>query len=213
MRSAKTRERVGRNAEPACSAAEVRYNHGVFGRLFLLFTLVPALELYVLIAIGERIGAPATIAMLIATGVLGAALARAEGTRVLRAWQQSLAAGTVPADGVVSGVLVLLGGALLISPGVISDAAGILLLVPFTRRLIARIVTARVQRAIERGTIRVVHTHARSVDPFGYARRGQGGREVIDVEAEVVEPRAIPPDGRDGSERTDPGGEPPRGAR
>ena len=137
----------------------------MIARLFLLFTIVPALELYLLIAIGERIGAPSTIAMLIATGVLGAALARAEGTRVLRAWQQALAAGTVPADGVVSGVLVLLGGALLISPGVITDVAGVLLLVPYTRRLIARMVTARVQRAIERGTIRVVHAQA-SEGPF-----------------------------------------------
>jgi UPF0716 protein FxsA len=171
----------------------------VVARLFLLFTIVPALELYLLIAIGERIGAPSTIAMLIATGVLGAGLARAEGTRVLRAWQESLAAGTVPADGVVSSVLVLLGGALLISPGVITDVAGLLLLVPYTRRLIARLVVARVQRAIERGAIRVVHTQMGAQGPFGHGPRPRSRArprpgDVIDVEGETVTP---PRPGRD----------------
>jgi len=183
---------------PACSARGLRYNDLVLARLFLLFTILPAVELWLLIAIGERIGAPATITMLILTGVIGAWLARAEGTRVLRAWQQALAAGTVPADGVVSGVLVLLGGALLISPGVISDLAGVLLLVPFTRRWIARIVMARVQRAIERGTIRVMHAPPGPGGPFAYRQRTHAGpREVIDVEAEVVEPAQIAPETRD----------------
>jgi UPF0716 protein FxsA len=175
----------------------------VVARLFLLFTIVPALELYLLIAIGERIGAPATIAMLIATGVLGAVLARAEGTRVLRAWQQSLAAGTVPADGVVSSVLVLLGGALLISPGVLTDAAGVLLLVPFTRRLIARLVIARVQRAIERGTIHVMHAQAGAHGPFSH-RAPPRSRDVIDVEGETVEsprPARGLPDGEEHERR------------
>jgi UPF0716 protein FxsA len=192
----------------------LRYNDPVLGKLFLLFTILPALELWLLIAIGERIGAPATIAMLILTGVVGAALARAEGTRVVRAWQQALAAGTVPPDGVVSGVMVLLGGALLISPGVISDAAGVLLLVPYTRRLIARIVTARVQRAIERGTIGVVHSQRAAGGPFvyGHGRGAHGGREVIDVEAEVVEARQIAPETRDAPDAPGPEAKPDRTA-
>jgi UPF0716 protein FxsA len=184
----------------------LRYNEPVLGKLFLLFTILPALELWLLIAIGERIGAPATIAMLILTGVVGAALARAEGTRVVRAWQQALAAGTVPPDGVVSGVMVLLGGALLISPGVISDAVGVLLLVPYTRRLIARIVMVQVQRAIERGTIRVVHSQRPAGAPFVYGQGGGSpvGREVIDVEAEVVEARQIAPETRDAPDGASP---------
>jgi UPF0716 protein FxsA len=177
----------------------LRYKTSVIARLFLLFTIVPALELFLLIAIGERIGAPATIGMLIATGVLGAVLARAEGTRVVRAWQQALAAGTVPAEGVVSGMLVLLGGALLISPGVVTDLAGVLLLLPFTRRPIARLVSSRVRRAIERGAIRVVHPRA---DTSGAFRHGvpPGRGDVIDVEGETVESHAAGPALGDGDD-------------
>lgn len=164
------------------------------GRLFLLFTVVPLVDLYLLLRIGGRIGGTATLALVLVTGALGAALARAEGTRVLRAWQQALAAGTVPADGVVSGVLVLVGGALLVTPGVLTDAVGLLLLLPATRRLIARLVIARVQRAIERGSIHVVQTRMGAPGPFPYGggQRGpsRNDGDIIDVEGETVEPHS-----------------------
>jgi len=158
----------------------------MLGKLFLLFTIVPALELYVLIQIGERIGGLATLVMLFATGILGAALARAEGLRVLRTWQSSLAAGTVPPDGVISGALVLLGGVLLISPGVLTDVAGLLLLVPVVRRPIARYVASRLERAVATGTVRVVQMRAAPGDPFSGVRRPPARPDVIDVEGEPV---------------------------
>jgi len=159
----------------------------MLGKLLLLFTIVPALELYLLIQIGDRIGGLATLAMLFGTGILGAALARAEGLRVLRTWQSSLAAGTVPPDGVVSGVLVLLGGLLLITPGVLTDVAGLLLMVPAVRRPVARYVTHRLERAIASGTIKVVQTHpaAGPRDPFA-PRQPRAYPDVIDVEGEPV---------------------------
>jgi UPF0716 protein FxsA len=163
----------------------------VLGKLFLLFMILPLVDLYVLLQIGERIGGVPALAMVVLSGALGAALARAEGTRVLRAWQQALAAGAVPQEGVVSGVLVFVGGALLITPGVISDAIGLLLLVPFTRRPIARWLAARVQRAIERGSIHVVHAQPGMPGPFGSGARPSHEPirgQIIDVEAEVVEP-------------------------
>jgi UPF0716 protein FxsA len=147
------------------------------------------LDLYLLLKLGDRIGFVATVVLVVLTGILGAALARSEGTRVLRAWQRSLAAGTVPADGVVSGALVLLGGALLISPGVLTDVLGIVLLVPYTRRLVARLVSAAIKRGIERGSIRVVQSRAGSAEPFtGRPFRAPGA--VIDVEGEPVVPDA-----------------------
>jgi UPF0716 protein FxsA len=159
----------------------------VFGKLFLLFTLLPLLELLVLIQIGERIGAVPTIAMVLFSGVLGAALARAEGLRVARAFRQSVSTGQVPADSVINGALVLLGCALLITPGVLSDVLGIVLLLPPSRRIALRIVSARVRSALERGALRVVSAPGMPRDPFGTARppiRGQ----VIDVHGEPVEP-------------------------
>jgi UPF0716 protein FxsA len=169
----------------------------MLGKLFLLFTIVPAVELYLLIQIGDRIGAIATLAMLFGTGILGAALARAEGLRVVRTWQSSLAAGTVPPDGVVSGALVLLGGVLLITPGVLTDVAGLLLLVPAVRRPVAHYVTRRLERAIAAGTIKVVQTHRGSGprDPFTTRRRPNAYPDVIDVEGEPV-PDERPPRSR-----------------
>ena len=136
------------------------------GKLFLLFAILPLVDLYVLLQIGERIGGVPALAMVVLAGALGAALARTEGTRMLRAWQHALAAGTVPQEGVVSGVLVFVGSALL-SRRVISDALGLLLLVPFTRRPIARWLAARVQRAIERGTIHAAQAQPGMSGPFG----------------------------------------------
>jgi UPF0716 protein FxsA len=172
----------------------------VFGKLFLLFTVLPLLELFVLLQIGERIGGVPTIAMVVFSGVLGAALARAEGLRVARAFQQSVSTGHVPADSVINGALVLLGCALLISPGVLTDVLGIVLLLPPSRRIALHIVAARVRRALERGALRVVHAPGIPRDPFGAARPPVHG-QVIDVHGEPVESARVDP--KRLAERTD----------
>lgn len=166
-------------------------------KLFLLFTLVPLVELWLLLAIGDAIGFWATVGIAVGTALLGAALAKYEGRRVLAGWRDALAAGRIPDEGVTGGVLVLLGAALLITPGVLTDVAGLLLLFPPTRRRIASLVRARMERQItERGRgegggaawqVRVM----RFGGPFPGApdasapRRRQRG-EVIDVDADQV---------------------------
>ena len=114
--------------------------------LFLLFTVVPFIELYLLLSMGRNVGFMPTLAFVIGTGLLGAFLSRREGLRVLRDWQRSMAQGRIPEDGILSGALILLGGALLIAPGVLTDLTGMLLLIPPTRRFIA----ARLRRGLER---------------------------------------------------------------
>src|SRR5512133_3368082 len=94
------------------------------GKLFLLFTALPLLDLWVLLRIGGAIGFWNTIALVVATGLAGAWLAKLEGART-------------PDEGVLSGALVLAGGLLLVSPGVITDALGLVLLFPPTRRVVA----------------------------------------------------------------------------
>lgn len=158
----------------------------MFGKLFLLFTVLPLVDLYLLLQIGDAIGGLPTLALVVATGALGAVLARAEGLRVLRALQAAVSHGAVPRDGVLSGALLLLGGALLVTPGVITDVIGLLLLVPFTRRRIAVLIAARMQGAIERGSIQAVQTR------FDSSRVGQPrtrADDVIDTEGESVPPR------------------------
>lgn len=108
-------------------------------KLFLLFTVVPALELYLLVQIGKVIGAPETVLGVIAMGALGSWLAKREGLGLLRQLSEDMGRGIPPADRLVEGLLVIVGGVLLITPGVITDLFGILLLFPLTRRPLARL--------------------------------------------------------------------------
>jgi UPF0716 protein FxsA len=102
-------------------------------RLLLLFILVPLIEVALLIQIGDWMGVLPTIGLVIFTGVVGAALARREGLRTWRAIQAELAAGRLPGDRMVDGLLILLAGAVLVTPGVLTDTIGFLLLVPPVR--------------------------------------------------------------------------------
>jgi UPF0716 protein FxsA len=104
------------------------------GRLFLLFTVVPALELALLLQIGATFGAWPTFALLLASGLVGAALARQQGATVLTQLRADLQRGLPPGDHVVEGALVLAGGLLLLTPGLLTDLLGLALLVPASRR-------------------------------------------------------------------------------
>ena len=108
------------------------------GRLLLLFIAVPAVELMLLIEIGQRIGTLATIGLIMGTGIVGASLARQQGMSAFARLRTDLADGRSPAEPIVDGVLILVAGAVLITPGVLTDLFGFLLLVPACRRLLKR---------------------------------------------------------------------------
>src|SRR5438105_930831 len=107
--------------------------------LILLFIVVPIAELYVIIQVGEAIGALPTIAILIADSVLGSWLLRSQGRGAWRRFNEALAAGRPPAREVLDGALVIFGGAFLITPGFLTDIVGVVLLVPPTRALVRRV--------------------------------------------------------------------------
>ena len=144
-------------------------------KLFLLFTLLPLVDLWVLLAIGRALGFWPTVALTVATGVAGAALAKAEGRRVVAGWRRAAAEGRLPEEGVLSGALVLAGGVLLVSPGVITDALGLALLFPPTRRLAAAALRRALARGVQSGRVRVVTFGSRPPP------RGRDGGEPIDV--------------------------------
>jgi UPF0716 protein FxsA len=121
------------------------------GKLLLLFILVPAVELVLLIELGGRIGTLATLALIVITGVLGASLARWQGLGVLRTMQAELAGGRIPANAIVDGVIVLLAGALLMTPGFLTDTVGFLCLIPGVRRLAKRTLWRRLEAAVHHG--------------------------------------------------------------
>ena len=122
-------------------------------KLFLLFTLVPVIELYLLIKIGVVIGPVPTIAIVIITGIAGAWLAKHQGIVVLRRLQNEMAEGRPPGNSIVDGVLVLVAGILLLTPGLLTDMCGILLLIPFTRRLIREYIKTKLKRKLDAGQI------------------------------------------------------------
>jgi UPF0716 protein FxsA len=102
--------------------------------LLLAFTVFPLVELALLIEVGRRIGSLYTVAIILVTGVLGAYLARAQGLSVVRQVKARTSRGEIPGNELIDGVLVLTGAAFLITPGVITDLAGLSLVAPPTRR-------------------------------------------------------------------------------
>lgn len=117
---------------------------GRWGLLGLAFVLVPVVEIYVLIQVGQVIGAWWTVLLLIADGVLGSYLMRHHGNKAWQALRQALAEHRMPTRELADGALVLIGGTLLVTPGFVSDLAGLFCVLPFTRplarRLLARVV-------------------------------------------------------------------------
>lgn len=156
------------------------------GRLFLLFTLVPLLELYLLVTLGGIMGVGPTIALVAVTGFAGAALARREGRKALASYQEALAKGQLPEDGIVSGLLILAGGVMLITPGVMTDAFGLAMMIPPLRRGVAKLVKRRLQARIASGDVQVMHIGASGVG-FDVGGRGRAEGAVVDVE--VVDER------------------------
>ena len=118
----------------------------MFLRLLLLFTVVPLVELFLLVKLGTVVGVGPTVGLVIFTGVLGAWLARQQGLGVLRRLRADLEAGRLPAGALIDGLLILVAGAVLLTPGLLTDALGFVLLVPPSRAAVRRIVVARFSR-------------------------------------------------------------------
>lgn len=127
----------------------------MFAKLLLLFTLGPLVELYVLIEIGRRVGTGPTIILVLATGFFGVFLARAQGFLALRRIANTLRNGELPGDELLDGVLILVGSAFLLTPGLISDTIGFLLLLPAPRKKVKRLILRKLRRALDEGTLRI----------------------------------------------------------
>ena len=127
----------------------------MFLRLFLLFTLVPAIELYLILKVGSAIGAANTIWLIIGTGILGAYYARQQGFKVVNNIQWKMQQGTVPGDDLVNGAMLLVGGAFLITPGFITDFAGFSLIFPPTREIIKIGVRRYLEKRVRKGEVKV----------------------------------------------------------
>jgi UPF0716 protein FxsA len=110
----------------------------MLARLLLAFTIVPLVEIVLFIEIGSRIGTWTTLLIIALTAVLGATLAHREGLKTWWRIQDRLASGQMPGEELLDGVLVLIAGALLLTPGFLTDAIGFVMLFPVTRQVIKR---------------------------------------------------------------------------
>jgi UPF0716 protein FxsA len=125
-------------------------------RLFILFSVVPIVEIWLLIKVGRVFGALPTVALLLVISSVGAWLAKSQGLRVITEIRDELAGGRVPGGPLLDGALILAGGILLLTPGFFTDFLGIFFLVPASRRLLKIWLRRRLERALHNGTI-VIH--------------------------------------------------------
>ena len=164
--------------------------------LLFLFVVVPILEIYVIIQVGQAIGAWWTIALLIADSIIGSVLMRSQGRAAWRRFQLALAEGRMPAREVLDGVLVVFGGAFLLTPGFCSDIVGALLLLPPTRAVIRRMLVRRFSMRM------LSDLPSPGIPGAGRRRRapgGPGGRgapapgdDFVEGTATEVDPRRLP---------------------
>jgi len=162
--------------------------------LVLIFIVLPVAEIYVIIQVGEAIGALPTIGLLILDGFLGAALLRHQGRAAWRRFNEALAAGRIPAREVFDGAMVIVGGAFLLTPGFITDVIGLLLLIPASRAmfrgLVSKVAVGRagfVVRTAQWGSRARARRRPPSEPARGYDYEGSA-REVNEPEPRLPRP-------------------------
>jgi UPF0716 protein FxsA len=175
--------------------------------LTLLFLVVPALDLWLLLVIGERLGFWPTFGGTVAVAMLGGWLGKREGRKVLTEWRRAMSELRMPEDGLVSGLLVVVGAALLMAPGVLTDVVGLFFLFPPTRRVAAKVVSkyaaGRLAAAKRSGRLRVEvavggvpfrsSTPRPTDDDRLEAREVEGGDADDGSDEAAPRPRELPP--------------------
>ena len=183
----------------------------MIAKLALLFTTVTLLELSILIPLGQAIGLFPTIALVLGTAILGASLAKRQGVTIWRRIQQELSSGQLPQDSLLDGLAVLIAGAFLLTPGVLSDIAGILLLLPPTRAPFKAIAKKYGQKMLESPDVHVhqqgrVETQPRGgggpagPNPFG----GGPTRSQRDTDDDIIDVEPVESDRSSNSESQSP---------
>jgi UPF0716 protein FxsA len=150
--------------------------------LVLLFIAVPIAELAVIIQVGQAIGVWWTIGLLVLDSILGSLLMRHQGRTAWRRFNEAMQVGRVPAREVLDGALVIFGGALLLTPGFLTDILGLILLLPPTRALVRKVLVARLAH-------RMVASATRPRGPRGYDVDGT----AVDVDPDRIEHRREAP--------------------
>lgn len=156
----------------------------MFLKLLLLFIGIPLIELVLFYQIGTRIGLGATLATVVITGVLGAWLTKQQGLRTLAKYQKAISEGRLPHEEVIEGLMILGAGAVLLTPGFLTDVIGFALLVPPVRSVVRKLVTSYAKDRIQ--VVAAGGGMPGAADPGAGSAPRSGTAGVIDIEAEVV---------------------------
>ena len=164
----------------------------MLGRLILLLTVVPFIEIYLLLRIGKTIGAGPTFLLIILTGVAGAFLLRRQGASVMQDLQRQAQQNQLPAEAMMKGLFTFLGGVLLLTPGLLTDALGFSLVIPITQSWWRKYFSEQFKKGLQSGRIQ----YYSAGNPFGQRPPGESYRpprpsrdleNVIDVTANKSE--------------------------
>jgi UPF0716 protein FxsA len=164
-----------------------------FPRLLLLFLIVPILELVLLLRIGSEIGFLATVALIVVTAVIGSYLTQREGISAWRRFRERIARGEMPGDEMLAGIVILLSGALLLTPGVITDIVGLIGLIPPSRRLIGRYLAKRMKASLTSSTRVTFFQMGGSSSHFGRPSEAPN-RPVNEDDTGMIEEERFPSD-------------------
>ena len=143
--------------------------------LFVIFILIPVIEITVLIEVGDQLGAFPTVALVILTAAIGASLVRSQGLQTLMSAQKKIQQGQQPGQEVIEGVMLALAGIMLVTPGFVTDFLGLVLLLPFSRQFFARKLLERI----------IIKNMANQGQPFGQGfpqQPPEQGADIIDGE-------------------------------
>ncbi len=146
-------------------------------KLFFLFAVLPILEIAILINVGEIIGGWYTMAIVIVTAFAGAHLVRQQGIQTLMQAQQKMQLGTLPGQEMAEGLLLVIAGVLLVTPGFVTDGLGFLLSLPTTRPLIAK-------SLLKKMSVQAIHPNFKAGAGAGYGSQKTGDNDIIEGEFE-----------------------------
>ena len=127
----------------------------IFSYLLALFIFLPITELWLLFRVDEYLGMGPTVLIVVMTGIIGASLARAQGLMVMMQIQRDIAEGRMPAPRLIDGIMILIAGALLVTPGLLTDSVGFLLLVPGFRAIARGWLRQKMEQKLKDGTLNV----------------------------------------------------------
>lgn len=181
-----TAEPIGSTVIPKSGNSSVQY-------ILILFILMPIVEIGVLIQVGSAIGLLATLAIVVLTAVIGTAMLRQQGMKTLTNARSGLQSGQMPAVEMMEGVLLLIGGVLLLTPGFVTDAFGFACLLPFSRHWMAKSILSS-SRVQVMGSAGMAGTHGPTAsehhrrNPQSGPKRGNAGSTVIEGEYRREDP-------------------------